>query len=206
MDGLRLDAVHAILDRSSPSFLEELAASVRAHCIDRRRHLVLENDRNEGRLLARGGDGSAKLYDAQWNDDYHHAMHVFLTGEAGGYYADYADAPARHLVRCLSEGFAWQGEPSPFRGHAHRGEASGGLPPAAFVDFLQNHDQIGNRAFGERMSSLCAPEAAEAPVGSRPVERLPVPLDDDHAPAGRQRAAHRIEHLPGILEVSTGCF
>ena len=162
MDGLRLDAVHAILDASSPSFLEELAASVRARCTDRRRHLVLENDRNEARLLERGGDGAAKLYDAQWNDDYHHAMHVFMTGEAGGYYADYTDAPARHLVRCLSEGFAWQGEPSPFRGHEHRGEASGGLPPAAFIDFLQNHDQIGNRAFGERLSSLCAPEAAEA--------------------------------------------
>jgi maltooligosyltrehalose trehalohydrolase len=164
MDGLRLDAVHAILDTSSPSFLEELATSVRTRCSDRRRHLVLENDRNEARLLAREGDGRARLFDAQWNDDCHHAMHVLLTDERGGYYADYGPEAPRHLVRTLAEGFAWQGEPSPFRKDTPRGEPSGCLPPAAFVNFLQNHDQIGNRAFGERLSLLCAREAAEAAI------------------------------------------
>ena len=161
MDGLRLDAVHAILDTSSPSFLDGLAAAARTRFTERHVHLVLENDRNEARLLRRGGDRQA-LYDAQWNDDYHHAMHVLLTGESSGYYADYCSAPMLHLTRCLAEGFAWQGERSPFRKDGFRGEPSGAWPSTAFVNFLQNHDQIGNRAFGERLASLCAPEAAEA--------------------------------------------
>jgi maltooligosyltrehalose trehalohydrolase len=163
VDGLRFDAVHAILDGSSPDILEEIAAAVRARLgPDRQVHLVLENDHNAARYLRRDETGRAGLYDAQWNDDYHHVMHVLLTREGGGYYGDYAQGVARHLARSLCEGFAYQGEPSPFRENAPRGEPSRALPPTAFVNFLQNHDQIGNRAFGERLSALCAPDAAAA--------------------------------------------
>src|SRR5207237_6791642 len=91
--------------------------------------------------------------DAQCNDDSHHAYHVLATGESDGYYIAYADQPAKHLARCLAEGFAYQGEVSPFS-KEKRGEPSSHLPPWCFVDFLQNHDQIGNRAFGERLLSL----------------------------------------------------
>ena len=149
-DGLRLDAVHEIRDESPRPFLDELAARVRAGVEPGRHvHLVLENDANAARLLDR--------YDAQWNDDAHHALHVLLTGETFGYYRDYAREPARLLGRALAEGFAYQGEPSPHRDGAPRGEPSAALPATAFVDFLQNHDQVGNRAFGERIGAL-APE------------------------------------------------
>lgn len=165
-DGLRLDAVHAILDDSAPHILEELAEAVHAGPgKERRIHLVLENDANQARYLARRGEG-ARWYAAQWNDDLHHASHVLLTGEADGYYADYADDPARHLARCLAEGFAWQGEPSSYRQGKKRGEPSGGLPPEAFVSFLQNHDQVGNRAFGERLAGLCDPGRLRAAVAA----------------------------------------
>ena len=156
-DGLRLDAVHAIIDDSVQHILTELAARVHAaNPPGRRVHLVLENDANEARYLGAG------RYAAQWNDDIHHALHVLATGEADGYYTDYADAPARHLGRCLTEGFAYQGEPSAYRGDELRGEPSAQLPPQAFVSFLQNHDQIGNRAFGERISQLAPAPAARA--------------------------------------------
>jgi len=156
-DGLRLDAVHAIVDDSEPHILTELAQRVHAAIgPERRVHLVLENDANEARYLGRG------QYAAQWNDDIHHALHVLATGETDGYYADYADDPARHLGRCLAEGFAYQGEASAYRGQAPRGEASAHLPPQAFVSFLQNHDQIGNRAFGERIGRLASPAALRA--------------------------------------------
>ena len=161
-DGLRFDAVHAIADDSSPNILAELADAVRAGPgREREVHLVLENDRNESRYLEYDGD-SPRRYNAQWNDDAHHAFHVLLTGECDGYYADYADRPAQHLGRCLGEGFAYQGEPSPFRGGKPRGELSRELPPGAFVDFLQNHDQIGNRALGERLASLTSPAQLKA--------------------------------------------
>lgn len=141
-DGLRLDAVHAIHD---PDFLDLLRASVRENVDpDRQVHLVLENERNDTRLLRRG-------YDAQWNDDFHNTVHVMLTGETAGYYADFAERPAEMLARCLAEGFAYQGEQSPGSGKP-RGTPSSGLPVSCFVSFLQNHDQVGNRALGERLS------------------------------------------------------
>ena len=146
-DGLRFDAVHAIVDDSPRHILEDIAAAVRARDPDRHVHLVLENDANQARFLGEGG------YDAQWNDDVHHACHVLATGETDGYYVAYADAPARHLARALAEGFAYQGEESPFS-REPRGEPSAHLPPGCFVDFLQNHDQVGNRAHGERLVSL----------------------------------------------------
>jgi len=161
-DGLRFDAVHAICDDSHPHIRTELAEAVR-HGPGRMRHvhLVLENDDNAARYLRREANGAAGCYDAQWNDDTHHALHVLLTGECDGYYADYLDQPERRLGRALTEGFAYQGEHSAFRGRP-RGERSRDLPPTAFVAFLQNHDQIGNRAFGERLTTLAAPEALRA--------------------------------------------
>jgi maltooligosyltrehalose trehalohydrolase len=158
MDGLRLDAVHAMSDESRSRVLVELAQVVaKGPGGERHVHLVLENDGNEAHLLARDG---APLYRAQWNDDLHHALHVLLTGERGGYYADY-DPAAPALGRALAEGFVYQGEHSRYRGRP-RGEPSGDLPPTAFVGFLQNHDQVGNRAFGERITALAGPDAVKA--------------------------------------------
>ncbi|HSV30188.1 MAG TPA: malto-oligosyltrehalose trehalohydrolase, partial [Candidatus Omnitrophota bacterium] len=156
LDGLRLDAVHAIRDDSAKTILVDLAERVRATFPDRPIHLVLENDDNSADLLGAG------LYTAQWNDDIHHAMHRLLTGEAGGYYVDYGPDPVAHLCRCLAEGFAFQGEESPHRRGTRRGQPSAHLPPGAFVAFLQNHDQIGNRALGERIDHLAAEPAVRA--------------------------------------------
>ena len=164
VDGLRLDAVHAICDDSDPDILVELAQAVRrGPGRDRHVHLVLENDDNAARYLTHAGNGMGGNggYDAQWNDDAHHAFHVALTGEHDGYYADYAAAPLRHLGRTLTEGFAYQGDMSGYR-REPRGEPSRHLPLTAFVAFLQNHDQVGNRAFGERLSTLATPEAVRA--------------------------------------------
>jgi maltooligosyltrehalose trehalohydrolase len=155
LDGLRLDAVHAIRDDSEPHIVCEIARAL-AEGPGRERpvHLVLENDANEARYLRRDPTLAPRCATAQWNDDVHHALHVLLSGEADGYYADYADAPLEHLGRALAEGFAYQGRSSAFRGGAPRGEPSAHLPPTAFVSFLQTHDQVGNRAFGERIDAL----------------------------------------------------
>jgi maltooligosyltrehalose trehalohydrolase len=163
LDGLRFDAVHAIVDDSNPHFLVELAEAVRAGPGARRYiHLVLENDRNESRYLQYTPDGRPRHFNAQWDDDFHHAFHVELTGESDGYYCDYADPPTPHLGRCLAEGFAYQADKSPFRDGEVRGEPSAELPPSAFVTFLQNHDQIGNRALGERLVALTSAERLRA--------------------------------------------
>jgi maltooligosyltrehalose trehalohydrolase len=135
-----------------------LAQRVRGAFPEREIHLILENDANEARYLARDTDGRPRVYSAQWNDDLHHAWHVMLTGETEGYYSDYHGDPVSCLGRALAEGFAYQGETSAHRGGASRGEVSRTLPPAAFVAFLQNHDQIGNRAMGERLGHLVARE------------------------------------------------
>lgn len=117
LDGLRLDAVHTIADDSRPDILEELAERVRSGPgRERHIHLILENDANAARYLTRTREGVARHYEAQWNDDLHHALHVLLTGESDGYYQDYAATPLAHLGRALREGFAFQGEPSPYRG------------------------------------------------------------------------------------------
>ncbi|HSC84233.1 MAG TPA: malto-oligosyltrehalose trehalohydrolase, partial [Pseudomonas sp.] len=151
VDGLRFDAVHAIHDRD---FLVELASRARAALPPGRHvHLVLENEDNSAELLQQG-------FTAQWNDDGHNVLHVLLTGEQQGYYADFSDEPTRKLARCLAEGFIYQGQRS--RLGRNRGEASGHLSPCSFVLFLQNHDQIGNRAFGERLITLADEDALRA--------------------------------------------
>lgn len=165
LDGLRFDAVHAIADDLSPDILTELAWRVHGYFDNNRHvHLILENDNNTAHYLAQDNSRQPCRYVAQWNDDFHHALHVLLTDEEDGYYMDYADDPARHLGRCLAEGFAYQGEESPFRNNLNRGEISSQLPATAFVSFLQNHDQVGNRAFGERLSTLSDTEQRHAAV------------------------------------------
>jgi maltooligosyltrehalose trehalohydrolase len=163
-DGLRLDAVHAIPELGEVSMLHDLSRAVGGLAVETGRHihLVLENDDNAASLLDAGQDPPRGNYRAQWNDDYHHAWHVLLTGETHGYYSDYAKSPSRDIARALASGFVYQGEASAHRGGQLRGEPSGTLAPTAFVNFLQNHDQIGNRALGDRLESIAKPNAIEA--------------------------------------------
>lgn len=171
-DGLRIDAVHAMYDDRSPHFIEELIRAVNeGPGQDRYIHIVLENHSNEAHLLAYprpaepavdGQPPTAALCVSQWNDDFHHPLHVILTGETDGYYEDFAAEPHKMLGRVLAEGFAFQGEKSRFGGNQPRGEPSTHLSPAVFVDFLQTHDQIGNRAFGERLTVLAEPDPLRA--------------------------------------------
>ena len=153
VDGLRFDAVHAI---GNPAFLDQMAHDIRAELPGREIHFVLENEHNEADRLGQG------LYDAQWNDDFHNVLHVLLTGETDAYYTDFADRPAERLARCLAEGFIYQGEASANQDGKRRGSPSGHLRPTAFVSFLQNHDQIGNRAMGERLTLLTSKEKLRA--------------------------------------------
>ena len=143
-DGLRIDAVHAIDDNDFMRTLIDRVVEQRdGVCV---RHILLENDDNNPDLLTHPCA-------AQLNDDAHHVLHVLLTGERAGYYAAYADAPGAALVRWLGEGFVFQGEPPGYGNGAPRGVASAHLAPTSFVNALQNHDQIGNRAFGDRLAA-----------------------------------------------------
>jgi len=156
-DGLRLDAVHAIKDDSDPHFLNELASVVHERFSGKRHiHLILENELNQASML-RGNESG--LFNAQWNDDFHHAAHVALTAESTSYYSDFDEdgsgkSAMAHLSRCLMTGFAYQDDPSSFRQGEHRGEKSDALPLTAFINFVQNHDQIGNRPFGNRLDTM----------------------------------------------------
>ena len=163
-DGLRLDAVNTIVGPGGRSMLNELsiAAGSLAAETGRHIHLVLENGDNRASVLDAAQDPPRGKYRAQWNDDYHHAWHVLLTGEDRGYYADHQRSPRADIARALASGFVYQGEASIFRGGILRGEPSGALAPTAFVNFLQNHDQTGNRAFGDRLECLAQTEAIEA--------------------------------------------
>ena len=153
-DGLRFDALHAIQD---PDFINELAATIRSQ-VDRDVHLVMEHEGNAARHLRTGP--RAPGFDGQWTDDMHHVLHVLLTDELDGYYEDYPN-PIEKLARALAEGFVYQGEWSEHAGKP-RGQPSGHLPTTAFVIFLQNHDQTGNRALGERLTALADPRALRA--------------------------------------------
>jgi maltooligosyltrehalose trehalohydrolase len=157
LDGLRFDAVHAIFDEGPRHVLDELAERLRASS-PLPLHLLLENEDNDPTLLARRGREPIH-YTAQWNDDVHHVLHVAATGERAGYYEAYGEATL--LGKALAEGFSYQGQMMPFRGRP-RGGPSASLPPAAFVAFIQNHDQIGNRAFGERLGMIANASATRA--------------------------------------------
>jgi maltooligosyltrehalose trehalohydrolase len=154
IDGLRFDAVHAI---SEKNFLVEMATRLRSSIpSERHLHLVLENEENSAFLLEQG-------FDAQWNDDGHNVLHHLLTNEDEGYYADFCKDATQKLARCLKDGFIYQGDST--RHGKPRGEPSAHLPPTAFVLFLQNHDQVGNRAFGERLPLLANRDALKAATG-----------------------------------------
>jgi malto-oligosyltrehalose trehalohydrolase len=153
-DGLRFDAVHAIYDGAERAFLREMAATIHART-DRPVFLVLENEENEAGLLER-------VYTAQWNDDAHHGAHVAISGQTDGYYADYASDPIGLFGRTLTQGFGYQGEASGLRNGRPRGSRSSHVPLVSFVEFLQNHDQIGNRPFGDRITRVAPLEAVRA--------------------------------------------
>jgi len=155
--------VNAIIDDSTPHILTELADAVRSSIDpDRQVHLILENDLNQARYLKREQQCQPKWYTAQWNDDIHHALHTLITDERDGYYSDYWERSLDQLGRCLVDGFAYQGEVSAYRNGKPRGESTEGLPLTAFVSFLQNHDQIGNRAFGDRIINIADCRAVRA--------------------------------------------
>ncbi len=163
IDGLRLDAVHAIIDTSADPFLAELTRAVHdeAERHGRRAVVIGESDLNDARLVRSPEIGGLGL-DGQWADDFHHALHVALTGESDGYYVDYADASGRSpldtLATALREPFVYSGQRSAYRERRH-GNSARGLPGERFVVASQNHDQVGNRARGERLTCLVPPEA-----------------------------------------------
>ena len=151
-DGLRLDAVHAILDTSALHILEEIATEVRAleEELGRTCWVIAESDLNDPRIVTpveRGGYG----LDAQWSDDFHHALHALLTGDRAGYYSDFG--AVEHLAKALQNAFVYDGNYSPYRKRRH-GRRPEGLEARRFLGYLQNHDQVGNRATGERSSAL----------------------------------------------------
>jgi maltooligosyltrehalose trehalohydrolase len=157
LDGLRLDAVHALLDQSARHILEQLADEVRslAEGLGRRLVVIAESDLNDPRVVrpvAEGGYG----VDAQWSDDYHHALHAAVTGETNGYYAGFG--ALGQLAKALASGFVFDGQYAPARGRTH-GRPLGGVPRHRLLAYVQNHDQVGNRAKGERWSHL-VPEGA----------------------------------------------
>jgi maltooligosyltrehalose trehalohydrolase len=164
VDALRLDAVHAIADQSARTFLEELADTVHAQAaqLGRRIHVIAESSQNDPRLLhphARGGYG----LDAQWSDDFHHALHTLLTRERSGYYVDYGTLP--DLEKAMAEGFILTGGYSAYRRRRH-GASSLDIPSAQFVVCAQNHDQVGNRPKSDRLSQIVAFEALKLAAGT----------------------------------------
>ena len=155
VDGLRLDAVHAIVDESALHFLEELAVAVEALAghLGRTLWLIAESDRNDPRLVRSREAGGFGL-DASWSDDFHHSLHALLTGERAGYYADFGSLD--YLARCYRRVFALGRDYSAYR-RRHHGRPVGALAGTRFLGYLQNHDQVGNRAFGERSAALMNP-------------------------------------------------
>lgn len=153
LDGLRLDAVHAIYDLGARHILREIreTADDVTERTGRAIHIIAESDLNDPRVVGpydKGGHG----LDAQWSDDFHHVIHVQLTGETRGYYSDYTGG-IRHIARVLETPFLYAGQYSPLRGRRH-GAPPDGIPNDRFVICIQNHDQVGNRAKGDRLSAL----------------------------------------------------
>jgi maltooligosyltrehalose trehalohydrolase len=164
VDGLRIDAIHGIYDMSAWPFLMELAEAVDEYAdrSGRRCLLIAESDLNDARVIrprSRGGYG----FDAQWSDDFHHAIHTLLTGETTGYYADFGRI--EHLVTALRDGYVYSGQYSRYRDRRH-GNSSADRPADQFVVFLQNHDQVGNRFSGDRLSRLVPFESLKLAAGA----------------------------------------
>ncbi|MFC1967879.1 malto-oligosyltrehalose trehalohydrolase [Chloroflexota bacterium] len=163
IDALRLDALHAILDISSYSFLEELAIAFheQAAGVKHQAYLIAESAANDARIVKPSEQGGYGL-EAQWNDDFHHSLHVLLTDEQTGYYQDYGQL--QHLAKAFLEGFVYSGQYSSYRQRKH-GVSSKDIPAHRFVVFAQNHDQIGNRVNSERLSQLVPFEALKLAAG-----------------------------------------
>lgn len=157
LDGLRFDAIDQIKDTSDMHILEEIAEKIREAIPHRHVHLTTEDSRNVIFLHPRDEQGNTPLFTAEWNDDFHNAAHVFATGETHAYYQDFAFEPEKKFARALAEGFVYQGEVSLQTGQS-RGVECHTQPPPFFVDFIQNHDQTGNRAQGERLITLAGAE------------------------------------------------
>ena len=153
LDGLRFDAIDQIKDTASKHILQQIAETIREALPDRHIHLTTEDSRNVIFLHPRDEKGATPLFTAEWNDDFHNAANVFATGETHAYYQDFAFEPEKKFARALAEGFVYQGEVSLQTGHS-RGVECHTQPPTFFVDFIQNHDQTGNRAQGERLITL----------------------------------------------------
>ena len=209
--------MHAIADDSDRHILHEIADRAKAAAPDRHIHLIVENEDNDATLLEGDDDGRPLLYTAQWNDDIHHVLHVKGTGETFGYYGDYAiDDPAK-LGKALAEGFVFQGQHMNYRGK-DRGTPSADLPPTAFISFIQNHDQIGNRAEGDRVVAaqsrerlkalaavyLLAPQIPMIFMGEDWGARAPFPYFCDFTPElnekvreGRQKELSRLPDFDG---------
>lgn len=164
IDALRLDALHAILDISSYPFLEELSVAFHKQMeqLKRKAYLIGESAANNARLIRPRELGGYGL-DAQWNDDFHHSLHVLLTSEQNGYYQDYGQL--QDLVKAFQEGFVYSGQYSHYRRRRH-GVSSRDIPAHRFVVFGQNHDQVGNRADSERLSKLVSFEALKLAAGA----------------------------------------
>jgi malto-oligosyltrehalose trehalohydrolase len=160
LDGLRFDAIDHIHDDSDPEIVVEIAERIRQHYPGRDIHLTTEDARNITHLHERGPNGEVRHFTAEWNDDFHNAIHVAATGETDGYYADFSEHLWDTIARALAEGFVFQGECTA-RSQTPRGVSCTNLPPTAFVDFIQNHDQVGNRAFGERLTGLAEASMVE---------------------------------------------
>jgi maltooligosyltrehalose trehalohydrolase len=156
-DGLRIDAVHALVDTSATHLLEELAGEVEALVASTGRgaFLIAESDLNDPRVVARREVGGYGM-DAQWSDDFHHALHTVLTGERSGYYADFGSLG--QLATALRRAFVYAGDFAPERGRRHGRVPAGDIPGWRFLGYLQDHDQIGNRAQGDRSSHLLSTE------------------------------------------------
>jgi maltooligosyltrehalose trehalohydrolase len=164
IDALRLDAIHGISDLSSQPFLRELADVVREFSLrqGRKVYLIAESDLNDTKVIRPKEVGGYGI-DVQWCDDFHHALHTLLTGEKEGYYQDFGTI--EHLDKSIREGFVYSGQYSTYRKRNH-GNSSKDLTAGEFVVFSQNHDQVGNRMFGERLSSLVSFEALKLAAGA----------------------------------------
>lgn len=168
LDGLRLDAVHALADTRALTFLEELAAAVDALAVELGRPLglIAESDLCDPRTTTPRPAGGLGLH-AQWNDDFHHALHTALTGESQGYYADFARAPLAALAKTVTSAFFHNGTWSSFRGRTHGRPVDVSRTPAhRFVGYAQTHDQVGNRALGDRLAASLSPGSRRAPPRS----------------------------------------
>jgi maltooligosyltrehalose trehalohydrolase len=156
-DALRLDAVHAIVDTSATHVLEEMSADVQSLSSQLRRPLwlIAESDLNDPRIIARREEGGYGI-DAQWSDDFHHALHAVVTGESFGYYEDFG--LLADLADALTGGFVYVGQHSTHRRRKHGRELPETIPATRLLGYVQDHDQIGNRARGDRLAALVSPE------------------------------------------------